>query len=446
MPLSTTLNPLTALLAGAFIVLVGQGLQGMIVPVRAQLESFATSEIGLLSSAYSAGFVLSCILTPYVMRRVGHIRTFAVMAALAACVVQLLMLAVHPWVWITLRVVTGFCFAGLFMVIESWLNAQAGNDNRGQVFSVYMLVNLIAVMLGQMLLPLGDPAAVTLFATTAILITLALVPVSMTRTQAPMPLTEVRLRLGRLYELSPVGVMGCFIIGMGNGAIGGLGAIYAQRLGFSLGEVALFMSAGILGGAVGQMPLGRLSDRMDRRRVIAAAAVAAAGLGLALAIAGGLHGAQAAPELPIAVVIGLYFLLGGFIYSIYGLCVAHANDFASTDEFVETSSGLLLTYGVGNVVGPVFASLLMDRIGTGALFAWSSVVQAFFAVFVIYRMTRRAAPERTTFVVSGGVSERSGPALAVLDPRSGDQSASDEPEADAPPPDTPADDGSATRM
>lgn len=421
MPLSSTLNPLTALLAGAFIVLVGQGLQGMIVPVRAQLEGFATSEIGLLSSAYSAGFVLSCILTPYMLRRVGHIRTFAVMAALAACVVQLLILAVHPWVWIGLRVVTGFCFAGLFMVIESWLNAQAGNDNRGQVFSVYMLVNLGAVMVGQMLLPLGDPTSFTLFALTAIVITLALVPVSMTRTQAPMPLTEVRLRLGRLYRLSPVGVMGCFTVGMGNGAIGGLGAIFAQRLGFSLGEVAIFMSAGILGGALGQLPLGRLSDRMDRRRVILGASLAAAALGVALAVAGGLQGPQPVPRLPVAAMIALYLALGAFIFSIYGLCVAHANDFASADDFVETSSGLLLTYGVGNVVGPIFASLMMEYVGTGALFAWSSLVQAVFALFVIYRMTRRGAPERTSFVVSGGVSERSGPALAVLDPRSGDQ-------------------------
>jgi MFS family permease len=333
-------------------------------------------------------------------------------------------LIVDPWVWIGLRVVTGFCFAGLFMVIESWLNAVASNDVRGQLFSTYMLISLAAIMIGQMLLPLGDPAGFGLFAAIAIAITFALVPVSLTTSQAPTLMADVRLRLGHLYAVSPVGVSGCFLVGMANGSVGGLGAIYAQRLGFSLTEVALFMSAGVLGGALGQMPIGRLSDKVDRRKVLLGACVAAASAGVALAVIGGLgagRGTVLGWDVPVLLVIVGYGVQGAFIFSMYGLCVAHTNDFAAPEDFVETSSGLLLIYGIGAIAGPVFAAFLMDRIGTGALFAWTASVHVALAAFTAYRMTRRARPEdRTDFVASGVVGHRTSPALAGLDPRAGE--------------------------
>jgi MFS family permease len=221
--MSQAIGPLTALLLAVAILFLGNGLQGVLLPVRATLEAFATTSIGLIASAYSAGFMVGCLWMPYIVRRVGHIRTFAVCSAIAASVVLLMALAVHPLVWIPLRALSGICFAGLFMVIESWLNERATSGNRGQVLAVYMVVNLTAVTVGQMMLPLGDPAGFPLFALTAMAIALALVPVGLTTSSAPQPLREVRLRLGRLYAMSPVGVVGGFFVGLANGAFGGLG-------------------------------------------------------------------------------------------------------------------------------------------------------------------------------------------------------------------------------
>jgi MFS family permease len=253
---SQAIGPLTALLLAVAILFLGNGLQGVLLPVRATLEAFATTSIGLIASAYSAGFMVGCLWMPYIVRRVGHIRTFAVCAAIAASIVLLMALAVHPLVWIPLRVLSGVCFAGLFMVIESWLNERATSGNRGQVLAVYMVINLSAVTVGQMLLPLADPAGFSLFALTAMAIALALVPVGLTTSSAPQPLREVHLRLRRLYAMSPVGVVGGFFVGLANGAFGGLGVVFAEQVGLSITGIALFMSASLVGGALAQLPLG----------------------------------------------------------------------------------------------------------------------------------------------------------------------------------------------
>jgi MFS family permease len=308
--MSQAISPLTALLLGVAILFFGNGLQGVLLPVRATLEAFATTSIGLIASAYSAGFMVGCFCMPYIVRRVGHIRTFAVCAAIAASVVLLMVLAVHPVVWIPLRALSGICFAGLFMVIESWLNERATSINRGQVLAVYMVINLTAVTIGQMILPLGDPAGFSLFALTAIAITLALVPVGLTTSSAPQPLREVRLRLRRLYAMSPVGVVGGFFVGLANGAFGGLGAVFATQIGLSITGVALFMSASLVGGALAQLPIGRVSDRTDRRKVIVAVCVLAAATGGLLALFGGVRlggllpgpGADLATTSPLALI------------------------------------------------------------------------------------------------------------------------------------------------
>ena len=183
--MAPAVGPLSALLLGVAVLFFGNGLQSVLLPVRATIEAFATTSIGLIASAYSAGFVVGCLSMPHIVRRVGHIRTFAVCAAIAASVVLLMALIVDPWVWIVLRALSGVCFAGLFMVIESWLNERATSTNRGQILGVYMVINLSAVTIGQMILPLGNPAAFSLFALTAIAITLALVPVGLTTSDAP---------------------------------------------------------------------------------------------------------------------------------------------------------------------------------------------------------------------------------------------------------------------
>jgi MFS family permease len=424
-----TLVSVAALLLGAAILLLGNGLLGILLPVRASFEHFSTTSIGLIASGYSAGFVVGCLGTPHVVQRVGHIRTFAVMAAIAAAVVLTMVLAIQPVLWILLRMITGVAFAGLYMVIESWLNERASNTNRGQLFATYMVIQLAAVTVGQMLLPLGEPGGFRLFVLTAIAITLALVPVGLTTSTAPQPLGAVHLRLGRLYRMSPVGVLGCFFVGLANGAFGGLGAIFAQDVGLSTTGVALFMSAALLGGALFQIPFGRLSDRIDRRKVLILACALAVLAGGVLALAGDARSQggllpRALEEIAVAplVLMGAVVVFGGSIYSMYALCVAHTNDYVDRADFLEASSGLLLTWGVGATIGPLLAAFAMEQIGLGGLFLFAALVHLLFIGFTWYRTRQRAPlpPEARPDFVHAGAS-RTSPAAAVLDPRAPDQ-------------------------
>jgi MFS family permease len=426
-----------ALLLGAAILLLGNGLIGILLPVRATFEHFATTVIGLIASGYSAGFVLGCLSVPHIVRRVGHIRTFAVMAAIAASAVQLMALLVEPLAWILLRAITGVAFAGLYMVIESWLNERASNTNRGQLFASYMVIQLGAITAGQMLLPVGDAAGFGLFAVAAIAITLALVPVGLTSSSAPQPLGTVQLRLGRLYRMSPVGVLGCFFVGLANGAFGGLGVVFAQGVGLGTTGVALFMSAALVGGTLFQVPFGRLSDRIDRRRVLMLACLLAVIAGAVLALAGETQGG-AIPAwlariaaLP-SVLIGAVAVFGGCIYSMYSLCVAHTNDFVAREDFVEASSGLLLTWALGAALGPIVAGPMMEWVGLGGLFFYVAVVHLLFIAFIWYRITRRASlpPEaRPDFVQAGHT--RTSHVLAAMDPRAPEPAAEAQASADA---------------
>jgi MFS family permease len=424
--MASTIGPLTALLLAVAILFFGNGLQSVLLPVRATIDAFATTSIGLVASAYSAGFVVGCLSMPHIVRRVGHIRTFAVCAAIAASVVLLMALAVQPLVWIPLRALSGVCFAGLFMVIESWLNERATSSNRGQVLGVYMVINLTAVTIGQLTLTLGDPAGFVLFALTAIAITLALVPVSLTTSNAPQPLREVRLRLGRLYAMSPVGVVGGFFVGLANGAFGGLGVVFARDVGLSITGIALFMSAALVGGALAQLPLGRFSDRTDRRKVMIAVCAFAAAVGGVLALLGEARQSGQMLGIDISslalspwVLIATASLFGGAVYSQYSLCVAHTNDHVGREEFVEASSGLLLTLAIGASIGPLFAAFAIDAIGAGGLFLYTAIVHASFVAFAVYRMTRRAAvpPAARAPYVAAGRPSRTTPVAIELDPR-----------------------------
>lgn len=421
--------PLAALLLGASILLLGNGLQSLLLPVRATIEGFSTQTIGFMGAAYPAGFVLSCVTTPHLVKRVGHIRTFAVLAAIAGVTVLAYGSFVVPVLWVALRVISGYCFAGLFMVIESWLNEAAHNSNRGQVFSLYMVIQLSAVTIGQILIMTGDPERFELFALAAAAIILGLVPVGLTTSKGPPPIEAVRLRLDRLYRASPVGVLGCFFVGMANGAFGSLGPVFAQGAGLSVAEIALFMTAALIGGTLAQVPFGRMSDRMDRRRAIAAACLLATVVGLFLMLAGDARsGGVLLPsgpfmaELPRGTLIGLAVLFGAGVYPLYGLCTAHTNDFVDRSEFVEASSGLLLTWALGATVGPLLAAAMMESVGLGGLFVFTATAHVTFAAFTVWRMTRRSAmppEERDPFVVTAAAS-RTTPVSTTFDPRAAD--------------------------
>ena len=410
--------PIGALLLSVGFLLTGNSLQSTLLPVRAEIETFSMLSIGIMGSAYYVGFALGCIFCPYVVRAVGHIRAFTAMVAVAATVALLHILFLSPAVWWPLRGLTGFCFAGLYLVIESWLNDRATNETRGAIFGIYTFINLSVMTVGQFMIMLYDPAAFPLFALASILVSLAAVPVALTRAQAPAPIAAVHLRPWRLYGLSPVGMLGCGVVGLANGAFWSLGPLYATGEGLDLASLATFMGLTVLGGALAQWPFGRLSDSHDRRRVIAFACGLSVLAGLALAIIGGFWTRTIFP---------LSVLFGAFAFPLYALCVAHANDMMAKDEFVEASSGLLLANGVGSAIGPVLASGAMSVIGPSGLFLYTAMIHAGLLGFVLHRIGRRApaAPDdRGSFVA---MSEHS-PAVMTLDPRSDETPADPSPE------------------
>ena len=262
--LTRTLAPVLSLLLATAILLTGNGLQGTLIPIRADIEHFATTTVGLIGSVYFAGFMAGCILGPVLVKRAGHIRTFAALAALASIVPLVHALVIEPVVWGAMRALNGFCFAGLYMVIESWLNERATNETRGSLLSVYLMVNLSSLTLGQLLLNAAPPSQFTLFAACSILTSLALVPVSLTTSVQPAPVGSTRIDVRKLYSLSPVGLMGSFVVGVANAPFWTLGPVFAKDSGLDLKGVSFFMVAAIFGGAIAQIPIGRLSDRSDQ--------------------------------------------------------------------------------------------------------------------------------------------------------------------------------------
>ena len=277
--------PITALLISVAMLLMGNGLQGTLLPVRANLEAFSATDIGVLGSSYFLGFAAGCLYGPRLIRRAGHIRAFTALVALASCVVLVHSLFLTPVLWWGLRAMTGFCFAVLYMIIESWLNEKSTNETRGFVFSLYTIINLTVITIGQLMLGLDRPEDFQLFILASILVSLAAVPIALTRAEAPMAPRSVKIRVWHLYKLSPVGVVGCLAVGLANGSFWALAPVFAQNKGADTWGVAVFMSVAVIAGALGQWPLGRLSDKTDRRKVIIGAACGSATAGRSMASA-----------------------------------------------------------------------------------------------------------------------------------------------------------------
>ena len=397
-----------ALLLGTAILVAGSGLLNIFMPVRAEIEGFSTFEIGALGAVYFAGFIVGCLTGPHLIRRVGHIRTFAVLSGVGAATVLALVFIIDPIAWAVLRLVIGFVISGLYTVIESWLNDRVRSAHRGTIMSIYTVIGLGMMMVGQLLLTLHEPSGFEPFVFAAMLFALALVPVSLTRARNPRRPATVSLDIPGLWRLSPVGFVGCLSVGLVNGSFWSMGPVFAQRSGLNLDNVVYFIAGATLAGALAQWPLGRLSDRLDRRRIIVGVAVCAAASGALLGVGQGVS---------TVALITLSFVFGGSAMPLYGLSIAHANDFVDKTRFVATAGGLLLLYGIGASLGPVISSGLMAYLGSGALFLFTTFIHAGLAVFVILRTTirpRPAAEDRTDFVAV----PRTSPTLYELDPRS----------------------------
>jgi len=408
--MQSQLRGITAILFSTVLFLMGNGLLGTLIPLRANLEGFSNISVGALGAWYFAGFVAGCFAGPQLLSRVGHIRSFGVAAAVIAASILILPLWTVSLAWFVLRGATGFCTAILFMAIESWLNDRATNETRGRILAVYIGLNLSALMIGQWLLLLGQPESFELFSVSAILYCLCLAPIGLTRLPAPQPRPALRLNLERIFKTAPVGAAGCLTVGIANGAFWTLAPVYAHSLGFNTRELALFMSVFIAGGALVQWPLGRLSDGMDRRWIIAATCTAAAACGLMLGGAGPYL--VRVPTLFYFIV----FILGAAMLPLYSLSVAHANDRLPRAEFVEASAGLLMINASTSIPGPLLAAFVMSAAGPNALFLFTALAHAAMAFYAFTRISVRDPAPAATRDVFTPVPQGS-PAALPLDPR-----------------------------
>jgi MFS family permease len=383
--------PISALLLGSALLLIGGGINALILPVRGTIEGFSSLSLGLLGTGWALGYVAGCIMTSAVVGRVGHIRAYGTFCAIAAVSMLGSAIVLEPWAWITLRGVCGFCFAGTAMVVESWLSEQTAPQARGRVFGFYTMINLGANTAGYMMLVLGDPAGFLFFALAAIFYCLALVPTALSSSSTPAPLVSVKLNMRALWRNSPVAVFAVFWVGVSNAAFGTLAAVYAQKVGLVLAAVAFFTAIPILAGAVMQIPVGLLSDRMDRRKVLLGVA--------ALALVADLAFILIAPEGRILNLV-LAAMLGGSIYAMYPVIVAHANDHAAPGTAIQISGGLLLTFGIGSIIGPTVAGWAMEAVGSRALFLTTALSHGMVILYTLWRISRRdpvAVQEKSSF-------------------------------------------------
>jgi len=380
-----TVRSVFSLLLSYGLLLLANGLFGTLLGVRSQIEGFGTEVVGLIMAAYFLGLLQGALRASNIVAAVGHIRAFAAFASVMSVTALLHVVIVDPIVWCVLRFASGFCMAGMIIVTESWLNARSTKRTRGKVMAFYMITNYFSAGCGQFLLTIADPGKFQLFSVASIIFSLALVPVLLTRSTAPKPPQRDPLNLRELWRTSPLGLMGSFCAGMVNASFYSLAPIFALALGFGIGGTSTFMASVIFGGLLLQYPVGHLSDRMDRRVVLTMVVLATSVACVAIVMV-----SEWSP--------GWIYLAGAvygaFSFTVYSLCVAHANDFASTDKLVQTASGLLTAYGFGAFLGPIIAASFMGRLGPEGLFVMSALVSGFLGGFAIFRMRRRRTPSK----------------------------------------------------
>lgn len=375
------LRSVGVLLLSTFVMMLAVGLQGILIPLRAAAEGWSRTEIAWIGTSYALAFTAGCILTPLLVRRVGHVRVFAAFQGLLAASLLLHAMVLHPLAWCLFRVVGGLALAGAYMIIESWLNERVDNINRGAILAGYMIASMSGVGGGQFILPLGQVETATLFMIAAVIYSLAMLPVAFTTAPTPQPLARVSLDLKALYFKSPAALVGSLFAGIIFGNWNYFGPLYGQNVGLSSAGIATMMTAAMVGGMIFQVPFGRLSDRIDRRYVMALAGLIGAVVSVAMIVL--------APVQQFAILAGV-FALGSVLFTIYALNVAHANDRADAGEFLQVSGGLLIVYGIGTMIGPQIGGRLMDVVGPSGFFVAMAVIYALYGLHALWR-SRMAA-------------------------------------------------------
>lgn len=380
---ATTAWSVWALLLGMGMLMLGNGMQGTLLGLRASDEGFTGTVTGFVMAGYFVGFLGGALFTPKIIQRTGHVRVFAALASLASVAILVHAMFVTPPVWTVMRVLTGFAYSGLYIVTESWLNDRATNETRGRLLSVYLVITFIGMGGGQLALNLASPGEYELFLLNAIILSLALIPILLSVTREPDNTEPDPLSLPRLYRISPLGTVGVLATGMSQGALFSMGAVFARGYGLTVAEVSMYMAAMIIGGAALQWPIGRLSDRMDRRKVIA-------GVGVLVAVV-------AATAVPLAAMsdAGLIItgaLFGGTVLPMYSLYLAYVNDHLQPRQMVAASSRLYMAAAMGAILGPPATGWLMDIAGPDGFLWYFVVIHLVMVAFALYRMTVSESP------------------------------------------------------
>lgn len=408
------LYSISALLMSIAFLMLGHGLMLLLLPLYASTIEFSDSQIAWTGSAYFIGFVTGCMATPYMLKRVGHIRSFAVLATTYSILVILFPLIPNFWTWLVFRLAVGASISGLYIIVESWLSDRSEPRSRGSILSVYTMLNMLMVMTGQQLLNLGNLDTIVLFALAAVFISLSIIPVSLTLSLAPAEIHHVRPNVKNLSTHSPVAFFSSIVAGLVTGAFWSLAPLYASEMGFDNRTLTVFISAAVLGGACWQWPLGWLSDTVDRRIVIMNVALAGALVSSVFVIMTLFEASFSGWTALVA-----SFLWGGSCMTLYALGLAHANDNAEPSEFVSIGSAMLITLGISSAIGAPLAAVAMNAIGPSGLYVFSTICLFILVLIVILRRYQRedtlTDEEKDSFQAATDIA---GPTIYEIDPRS----------------------------
>ena len=374
------LSKVWALLLGIVFIMLGNGMHFTLIGLRGGIGGFSATELAIVTSAYSVGLLTGARLTPALIRRVGHVRVFAAVGSLMSAGLIAFPLVVEPWAWTPLRLLVGFCMSGIYVTAESWLNDASTNETRGKVLSAYMLAQTLGIIGAQGLLTLGDAATATLFIGASILVSISFAPILLTASRAPTTEVARPMPLRALFTGSPLGTVGIFLLGTVYATQSGMGAVFGTQIGMTADQIALFVAMLFAGALVFQFPIGWLSDRVDRRKLI----FGASALGAASCALGWLTGGSLSHLMAAA------FFAGGMTTPLYALFLAYTNDFLSAEDMPAASGGLVFTFGLGAILGPLVTGWAMQQFGPFAFWPALGATFAAIALYALFRMTQRS--------------------------------------------------------
>ena len=385
------LNRSWALFLGMFMLMVGNGLQGTLLGLRGDQEGFSTFALSIVMSGYFVGFLFSSKVTPELIRRVGHVRVFAALGSTISAVLIMYPVLVEPWAWTVGRIIIGFCFCGVYITAESWLNDASSNETRGKALSIYMMVQMVGIVFAQYIVSQGDVGGFTLFIIPSILVSMAFAPILLSIRPTPQFAQTKPLSIKRLIKASPLGFMGMFLLGGVFASQFGMSAVYGSQVGLTVGQISLFVSAIYIAALVAQYPIGWASDKIDRRILILwISMIGGAGSLIAFFIPGN-----------FTIILISAAILGGTSNPLYALLIAYTNDYLEREDMAAASGGLLFINGLGAIAGPLIVGTMMEKLGANAFWLFTGVLMFLVGFYAMYRMTRRSRAdqefEQTTY-------------------------------------------------